>query len=687
MIAPISRSLRMAVRLFGSGADPPPGETPRAGSLGPAHLRHGYRPEIDGLRAVAVWLVIGYHCTLTAGGSRLPGGAIGVDVFFVISGFLITQMLARDLRASGRVDLWKFYARRALRILPAALAVLLLVPPAMLGAGVLDRSIFREDLPAAALGWHNWHLVHEGADYWAVARGIDPLPHFWSLSVEEQFYLAWPTLLAALWAVALRMGLPPLRTLAAAVGALSGIARLTWLLVPLDPPLAYFGTFTRSGELGLGAFAGILTLDARPHPGLRARWMGSLAVLGGAVALLLLARASPEDAFPAFGTAAAVATAAMLTTFAVVPTAPLTAPLRWALPAYSGRISYGLYLWHLPVDELMRATVGGRLPLLARLGMTAALTTGLAAASFHWIELPARSGAVLARLGGRRVVLAGVGALLLVAAIGTTLVSASLSGARGVLPARLLVAAANDRPQIDCPVRAGEHGRLCLRRPAAGRPSLVVIGDSHARMWDPAWQHYAGRRALAYYSVLLPGCRIAPALENATDSPACARRRAELIADAASAGPALVVVAIRMEVSGRGDWRRDLQRLLRPFAEAGAPVVVLGPIPEFPEDVPRCLARAAATAACSTGVSRSAPRERLRAELRRTVAAVPGAGYVDLDELVCPGGVCPAVSGGRVTRRDRHHLTQAYAGVLASRLEAALVQAQAAAARGGAGAR
>jgi hypothetical protein len=219
----------------------------------------------------------------------------------------------------------------------------------------------------------------------------------------------------------------------------------------------------------------------------------------------------------------------------------------------------------------------------------------------------------------------------------------------------------------------------------------VVIGDSHARMWDPAWQHYAGRRDLAYYSVLLAGCRIAPGLENPWDSPACVRRRAELVADAASARPALVVVAVRMDASaataGRSDRRRELQRLLRPFAEAGVPVVVLGPIPEFPEDVPRCLARAATTAECRTTVSRSAPREHLRAELRRTVASVPGAGFVDLDELVCPGAVCPAFSGGLVTRRDRHHLTQAYAGVLAGRLEAALVEAQAAAGRGGAGAR
>src|SRR3954454_1104661 len=167
--------------------------------------RRGIRPEIQALRAVAVALVVGWHLWPDA----VPGGFVGVDVFFVISGFLITTLLLRELRETGRVSLRGFWAQRARRILPAALTVIAACAGATaLVVPVTDWAQFFGDLRASALYVQNWHLAARAVDYFAASDGPSPVQHFWSLAVEEQFYLVWPLVIVAAARTRRRWALP-----------------------------------------------------------------------------------------------------------------------------------------------------------------------------------------------------------------------------------------------------------------------------------------------------------------------------------------------------------------------------------------------------------------------------------------------------------------------------------------------
>src|SRR4051812_8339437 len=203
--------------------------------------RHGIRLEIQALRAVAVALVVGWHLWPDA----VPGGFVGVDVFFTISGFLITTLLVREARRTGRISLRDFWARRARRILPAALTVIaacaaataLLVP-------VTEWSQFFGDLRASALYMQNWHLAAHAVDYFAASDGPSPVQHFWSLAVEEQFYLVWPLVVLGALRVRRRWALPLALGTVAAASLAYGIAHTA-----SHPADAYFATTTRGWEL------------------------------------------------------------------------------------------------------------------------------------------------------------------------------------------------------------------------------------------------------------------------------------------------------------------------------------------------------------------------------------------------------------------------------------------------------
>uniref|UniRef100_UPI002A811A88 acyltransferase family protein n=1 Tax=Streptomyces sp. CRN 30 TaxID=3075613 RepID=UPI002A811A88 len=246
----------------GSGGAPevvPPGVRPpliprqRTGSRPAASA--AFRPDIEGLRALAIGLVLLYH----AGVTRLAGGYVGVDVFFVISGFLITGLLVRELRRSGRVSLTGFYARRMRRLLPSALAVLaavvtaawLLVPPAD------QRGVFL-DVVAAALYVVNWRQAAEAVDYSALGTAASPVQHFWSLAVEEQFYVVWPLLLVAVAWWCRRRGRDVRPWLAGTLTVTAAVSFLYALTLTREAAgAAYFSTGTRYWELAAG---GLLAL-------------------------------------------------------------------------------------------------------------------------------------------------------------------------------------------------------------------------------------------------------------------------------------------------------------------------------------------------------------------------------------------------------------------------------------------
>ena len=242
-----------------------------------------FRTDIQALRAIAVLLVVAFH----AWPSRIPGGYVGVDVFFVISGYLITGHLVREVVATGRVDLPTFYACRAQRLLPAASLTLVAVGAATyLWMPRWSWATTAADMAASTLYAENWMLVRRAVDYHAQGQTPSPLQHFWSLAVEEQFYLGWPLLVggvAAAWRkrrgattttttttsphIARAPQPPPLRAYAAPMGALCGLSFLASLHYARDDPAAgYFMTLTRLHELGLGGLLGVWAVGVQTGP-------------------------------------------------------------------------------------------------------------------------------------------------------------------------------------------------------------------------------------------------------------------------------------------------------------------------------------------------------------------------------------------------------------------------------------
>lgn len=353
------------------------------------------RRDIQGLRALAVLAVVGAHAI---GWPR--GGFVGVDVFFVVSGFLITGMLLRELADSGRVQLGAFYARRARRILPASLAVLAVVT----AAGFVVFSRARADQTATDAAWSavfasNWHFAAAGTDYFHAGDAVSPLQHFWSLAVEEQFYLVWPGLLLAIVFV-----LPRTVRRAATAGWIVGAAgaalvagSLAWALVQsgAEPAVAYFSTVTRVWELGVGAVLAALVPVLARMPrvvGGAMAWVG----LGGVVWSFVVIDPGASG-FPAPWAALPVVATALVIAGGVPgdPRHRHLFPLTNPVGVFVGDISYSLYLWHFPV--IVFAAV-----LLPEGAMSTGLVLGamaaLSVASYFAIEQPLRHAPFL---GGR----------------------------------------------------------------------------------------------------------------------------------------------------------------------------------------------------------------------------------------------------------------------------------------------
>ena len=358
------------------------------------------RLDIQGLRAIAVLAVVALH----VGFGSLTGGFVGVDVFFAISGFLITQQLMRQVRTEGRVSLLGFYARRARRILPAATLVLLAtVVYASLFLGFVRTRVIAVDALWSAAFAANFRFSALETDYFSAALPPSPLQHFWSLAVEEQFYLVWPlVIMGCLWAMRRRSedAEPDQRrrrrvlVIALGVGIVASLL-VSAVLTRTSPEAAYFSPFTRAWELGLGAIAAIAFRDDGPQDA-TARWRAQVLSAFG-MFFIVCACLQFNDATPFPGTPALVPVLGSV--FIIV------AGTLWHGPTVVGRLlsvrplqivgnwSYSLYLWHFPVLVLAELQLGRELRWWEQ-ALLVALAFVLAGLSYHYVEEPFRRGAL-----------------------------------------------------------------------------------------------------------------------------------------------------------------------------------------------------------------------------------------------------------------------------------------------------
>jgi peptidoglycan/LPS O-acetylase OafA/YrhL len=606
-----------------------------------------YRPDIDGLRAIAVVAVLGFH----AAPAFFPGGFVGVDIFFVISGYLITGLIAADLTA-GKFTLRRFYGRRIRRIFPALAAVL---AASLLVAWICllpdEWRQFGKHLFAGAAFVSNVALAREGG-YFEWSAHFKPLLHLWSLGVEEQFYFVWPLFLAALWR-APRSGRVVILTTAVLASFLLNIAA-----IDRYPAYTFYLPFTRLWELGLGSW---LALSPRIESSLRGRkgelagWTG-IALLGASIVMIRESERFPGfwALLPTIGTALLIAAGRdarinrlVLSNRAVV---------------FVGLISYPLYLWHWPALSFLRIWHGGVIDAPATL-LALLLSALLAWATFRWIEVPIRSrpfGSLPLRLTcGAMIVLAAVGAGVATQRIAPRLSNPDIAAA---------MAAADDwtYPFGD---NFGRKQDFVLSTVPGTEPRAVLfVGDSHLEQYWPRIQFLtSGRTGPELRFATNGGC---PPLPGLGRSQVCRRYLSFAWQAARDAKVTTVVFAaywpVYLEDADDPQTAASVTNFaaeIRELVRRGKRVFVILASPASPTFDPR------------RRISRSDGRLDLRAlpvrqflstaapQLRAVREAVLAAGAEVIDPLpvLCREGICPAASpDGRPLYRDWSHMRPFY---------------------------
>jgi peptidoglycan/LPS O-acetylase OafA/YrhL len=677
----------------------PTAPAPPAPAVAPADspppLRTGYRPHLDGVRTLAVYLVLAFHAGIT----RFEGGYIGVDLFFVLSGYLVTQLLVRDLRTSGRIDLVRFYARRFRRLLPAAFAVLLVTAAVYHAiatpAEVLDAF---DAIRSSFLYSANWFFLGHATDYFGADINASPVLHYWSLAVEEQFYLTWPLLLFGLYAVARRAG-PRRWTVVRGViaaGALVSLA-LAFQYARTDVNRAYFGTDARAYQLLAGA---LLALTPQLFGfGPRARlWLQRLAPVAF-LALVVLATSAVGLGPVGRGFAATIAAFTLLLALENAEGGIARRALSLPPIVYLGRISYGTYLWQWPV--ILVATKSFGLGSRETLLIGALVATALASLSYQLLEQPIRGSKFLDRYKVP-VVAVGlaatvVGALVLLPAVldrdsGSAQVVVAEGTATGATPVPADLdwrGARLDRP--DFPDCTGRPVSACTITHGTGT-SMLLVGDSHARMLLPAFEEYAKEHSIELSAAVWPVCPWQQGLFYAIGARACTEHKDDWYQRLIPRlDPDIVVLAERstddpvekVEVVGP-DRRKlaagtpELETTIRETSAAtverlradGRTVIIVEPVPVAPAgmDPVQCLSAAEFLDQCRY-LANLKPTE---VEQGFRSLATPGGVYVlDLDKWVCPYlPICDPVVDGRIVKRDVGHLTGAFSASLADDLAA-----------------
>ncbi|MGE2692137.1 acyltransferase family protein [Mycolicibacterium pulveris] len=702
------------------------------GQIGRRSNQNTFRPDIEGLRAVAVVAVVLFHASVPG----LGGGYVGVDVFFVISGFLITGLLWREVNTTGTVRLRSFYGARARRLLPAsaAVGVITMVASALLLPPLQATSVLYDGI-LSALYVSNYRFMQEDVNYFGATNDLSPSPflHYWSLGVEEQFYFVWaPMFLATAWLIRLAYRARPrsraafasakhpyMVTLALVAGLSFGISLI---LTDASPPAAFYSLPTRAWQLAVG---GLVALTVGQWRRLSTT---AASVIGWAGLTLILVACTwfgPTTPFP--GTAALLPTlgaALIIGAGCAIPSQGCGRLLGLQWVRAIGRISYSWYLWHWPVLVFAPLVVGHSLGLVARM-MAALLAAVLAWLTLRFIENPLRFNPSIRNSAWRSLALGGVATTIAVCA-GLALIKAApppigrgvpvtpLAVSTAPVPAgsdanayKIAVRQAFD--QVQAVVAVSAHLRAvpsnldpplanaaleeksvyldgcmrgffqtghpeCASGDIASTTTIALVGDSHAAMWNPAFQQLANQRRWRLETLARAGC---PFLDLPVNSPVlrreyteCQQWRTEIFARLRAEPPQLVVLS-NWRAYGSPEWPSDftsydpvwldsLTQMVRELRATGAQVLVLGPIPEPQTVVPICASgHLDDVTACAPARRAAVDTSGIAAE---AAAVKAGDGqYVDLTDLFCTPERCPVIIGNTLVYFDRNHMTLEYA--------------------------
>ncbi|GAB3587506.1 acyltransferase family protein [Calidifontibacter terrae] len=683
-----------------------------------------YRPDIEGLRAIAVLMVLLAH-------GRVPGfsgGFAGVDVFFVISGFLITGLLVREAERDGRISYVDFWARRAKRLLPAS--SLVLVATILLSWLAVPAALWNtvsKDIIASALYVVNWRFADQSVDYFAHTN-TSPVQHFWSLAVEEQYYVVWPLLLGLLLFIARRAQLK-IRAVMAVGLALILLPSFIWALVYTnsEPAKSYFVTTTRLWELAAGALVAVAA-----HLWIRlSRQAAAVAAIAGALGLLLTVPLSKADGWPGVSTLLPVLATVLVIVAGftlregIVHRVLASAPMVWI-----GGLSYGIYLWHFPlitIADLHWGELAWPLALAIALGsvVPAFLTQRLlenpvrfagALKRAPWLAIGV--GAVCTLLGvsaGGALAAAGNGEVKQAAsadvrgvgdAIGKTGVTTPAKPGQKAPPNPLLLPpdpakidlaiksitpdplrAAQDVPKHSCLIQIEVTiPKKCVGGDPNGSRTLALVGDSKADMWADAVSKYAADHHLKLEIYTKASCplttepiyRTASAGHNYRQ---CTTWVSTMLQKLTQQRPVAVVTSGYAAHAIAANGSADTGLMTKGYVDAwtrlkqsGIPVIAIADVPDTTgNDTSVCVSghRGNANQACAyekNGGSGSASLQQAAQQV--------GSQFVTVNDWVCPTDkTCPVVVGNVLVFRDDKHLTQAFVTSLYPVFEARMERA------------
>ena len=688
------------------------------------------RTDIEGLRAIAVLAVLLFH----AGVPGVSGGYIGVDVFFVVSGFLITSLLVAEKTNSGKVSLGAFYARRARRILPvsALVAVATLIASWIWLEPLRLRSL-SHDVLAVALFSSNFVFANRGADYLQSALPPSPLQHYWSLAVEEQFYVVWPALVML---VCIGIGTRTMRNVRLRVGIAAGVAAVAsfiacMALMDTSQPWAFFSPHTRAFELAIGALVavvpvGVSVVAVRVNATIA--WCG----LVGIIATMVLF--SETTTFPGpWAIAPVMATAFLLRGGNATSWAPEVV-LRLSLLQWLGSRSYSAYLWHWPVLIIAAAALDKKLSVFEGL-ISLMISLALSEFSYRFVENPVRlnhnivgfratvlavsliavvSGSAVLAQNNQPSLVGGVAATAptLVAKSSTTIDSnvstttvptepdlpnegapvdaiVQAMAATG-LPSNVtpkLQQALSDMPTIynnNCHASfSAIRPKNCVYGDATSSTVIGLYGDSHAAQWFPAFEKLAIKRNWKLITYTKRGC---PPADIPTYSKVlgkiykeCAPWRENVLKQMVADGVQTVFIAHfdrLLSASTRvpmwqKEWRAALQLTVDALTATGITPVLMEDTPYPGQDVPTCLSRHYTNVQLCNPIISSAYRDDIHQMLQDFDAAKVHVLWTR--QWFCTDAGCPTVVGNILVYRDDNHMTVTFASFIAPLLDAAIV--------------
>jgi len=641
----------------------------------------GYRPDIDGLRALSILLVLAYHF----GVPLLPGGFVGVDVFFVISGYLITALILDEFRVTGHVSLWNFWARRVRRLAPA---LFLTLGTVMVASTVFMSRIGGETGPVAKaaiatllLNANHFFLLESGA-YFAAAAAINPLLHMWSLSVEEQFYVFWPLLLLAVLRRRESKKLLPV-IIVLLCGALVAAAVMATFT---RPEASFYVMPARAWELLMG---GVLATLVHERRYVFSQSVASLLAVAGLVLIAASTLMMTGAAYFPFPLALAPVVGAVFLLFAGASNSLNWVSRMLSLPGlvYIGKISYPLYLWHWPALVMSRSQ---RLyepsPWLDLLAVSASF----AFAVFTYEVIERRAMRSMRRFGSPRKVITLGGLASIALLCGACALGAWARFGWGYSDHdKALAAARMDFPQTGCIFEKSfpDPDALKLCFPQSTEPSVLLWGDSHAAQWGPAFKAAAHGQGINVGILALAGCLPLPGAEL---RPNCqtfndrvvhslagwrSDRRLTGIILTGRWGHQMGVESPTLSERSLGepavffDHRASstsqamhylsvsLTEVLDEARRHGLRVLIILPSPILTAKAPHCLSAREAQDCFVTLDEMSRYAGAVEAVIRNVAAGDPQIRLIDPKSFLCMEGRCPARLFGAVAYSDSNHLS------------------------------